>query len=184
MSIIYIFAPVKAKELCKGTLSPILLQVLKMIKKEDIMLTIQPLVEQKNAFIVDVIVKSSNKIIVELDSFDKVTIDDCVDISRLIESNFNRDTEDYELEVSSAGLSSPFKVIEQYQKNLGKEIETVTKEGKKLTGILSHISEKSFKIDIKKTEKVEGKKKRQEIIETIEIPFDKAKFTKVVFNFK
>lgn len=154
-----------------------------MINKTDILSIIQPIVEQKNAFIVDVIVSASNKIIVELDSFDKVTIDDCVDISRIINENFDRETEDYELEVSSAGLSSAFKVLQQYQKNIGKEVETVTKEGKKLTGILSQISEKAFSIDVKKSVKVEGKKKKQVVLESVEIPFEKVKSTKIVFNF-
>ena len=154
-----------------------------MINKTDILNIIQPIVEQKKAFIVDVFESTANKIIVELDSFDKITIDDCVDVSRVINDHFDRETEDYELEVSSAGLSSAFKVLQQYQKNIGKEVETVTKDGKKLTGILSLVSEKAFSIDVKKSVKVEGKKKKQVVLESIEIPFEKVKSTKIVFNF-
>ena len=169
--------------ICVRGHSPLFYYRYDMINKTDILNIIQPIVEQKKAFIVDVFVSTANKIIVELDSFDKITIDDCVDVSRVINDHFDRETEDYELEVSSAGLSSAFKVIQQYQKNIGKEVETVTKDGKKLTGILNQVSEKAFSIDVKKSVKVEGKKKKQVVLESLEIPFEKVKSTKIVFNF-
>ena len=90
-----------------------------MITKENIKDLIIDLIEDKNAFIVDIKVGASNKINIEIDSIDGFSIDDCVDVSKLIESNYDRDEEDFELEVASAGLSEPFKVVRQYQKKLG-----------------------------------------------------------------
>ena len=49
-------------------------------------------------------------------------IEDCVELSKYIEDRLSRDEEDYELEVGSAGLGQPFKVPQQYQNSLDKEI--------------------------------------------------------------
>lgn len=155
-----------------------------MITKERIEDIINDSIKEKKAFIVDIKVSSSNKINVEIDSIDGFTIDDCVEVSRLIESNFNRDEEDFELEVASAGLSEPFKVIQQYQKNLNKEVETLTKSGIKIKGTLSKVTDDGFEIEEPKMVKVEGKKKKQPVIEKHWFDFDQVKATKVVIKFK
>ncbi|MCB2197022.1 MAG: ribosome assembly cofactor RimP [Bacteroidetes bacterium] len=155
-----------------------------MITKERIKDIINDSIKEKNAFIVDIKVSSSNKINVEIDSIDGFTIDDCVEVSRLIESNLNRDEEDFELEVASAGLSEPFKVIQQYQKNLNKEVETLTKSGIKIKGTLSKVTDDGFEIEEPKMVKVEGKKKKQPVIEKHWFDFDQVKATKVVIKFK
>jgi ribosome maturation factor RimP len=78
-------------------------------------------------FIVDIIVKQGNKIIVLLDNDNGVSIGDCVSMSRHIESNLDREKEDFELSVMSPGLSEPFKIVRQYQKNIDKQVDVVTK---------------------------------------------------------
>ncbi len=155
-----------------------------MITKEKIENIISEIIEEKDAFIVDIKISSSNKINLDIDSNDGFTIDDCVEVSRLIESNLDRDVEDYELEVASAGLSESFKVIQQYQKNLNKEVETITKEGLKIKGILSKVSDSGFEIEESKMVKVEGKKKKQNVIETHPFSFDQVKSTKIIIKFK
>lgn len=155
-----------------------------MITKEDIRDIIAGIVEDKKAFIVDIKVSSSNKINIEMDSFVGFTIDDCVEVSRLVESRLDRDKEDFELEVASAGLSEPFKVIQQYQKNLGKEVETLTNEGLKIKGILANVSDTGFELEESKKFKAEGKKKKQDVIEKHEFSFDQVKSTKIVIRFK
>lgn len=155
-----------------------------MITKEDIISIIKGVVSQKNAFIVEVKVSSSNHITVEVDSFKGISIDDCVEISRLIENNLNRDIEDYELEVSSAGLSSAFKVVEQYHKNTRNEIEVIIKSGKKLTGILKQVNETGIVLETKTLKRIEGKKKKQEFVEELPLTFADIKSTKLVIHFK
>lgn len=155
-----------------------------MITKEKIEDIIIDTIKEKNAFLVDIKISSSNKINVEIDRVDGFTIDDCVEVSRLIESNLDRDKEDFELEVSSAGLSEPFKVIQQYQKNLNKEVETLTKSGTKIKGVLSKVTDEGFEIEEPKLVKVEGKKKKQPITEKHWFAFDEIKSTKVVITFK
>ena len=58
----------------------------------------------------------------------KITIDDCIQFSRAIEHNLDRDKEDFELEVSSAGMSSPFKVYQQYVKHVGRQVKLILKK--------------------------------------------------------
>ncbi|MDE5553964.1 MAG: ribosome assembly cofactor RimP, partial [Muribaculaceae bacterium] len=107
-----------------------------MIDKQLLAKTVEDAIAGTNLFVVDIAVKPGNNIIVEVDSAEGVDIDTCVDITRKIESVFDRDVEDYELEVGSAGLTSPFKVKGQYEKNIGNEVEIVTRDGRKLSGRL------------------------------------------------
>ena len=155
-----------------------------MIEEEKIRNIITDIVRQKDAFIVAIKVSSSNKINIEIDSVSGFSINDCIEVSKLIESKLDREEEDFELEVASAGLSEPFKVIQQYQKNLEKEIETITIEGEKIIGVLSHVSDNGFEIEESKMVKVEGKKKKQNIIEKHQFAFDKVKSTKIIIKFK
>ena len=88
-----------------------------MINKKDIEKIVIEKLTDTSYFLVDVLVSKDNNIAVEIDSFDFVDIDFCIELSREIEKHFDRDIEDFDLEVGSAGLSSPFKVEQQYQKN-------------------------------------------------------------------
>ena len=155
-----------------------------MIDREKIINIIKDTVDEKEAFIVEVKVSSSNKINIEIDSISGFSINDCVEVSRLVESQLDREEEDFELEVASAGLSEPFKVIQQYQKNLGKEVETLTSEGQKIKGILTDVTDEDFEVEESKMVRVEGKKKKQNVIEKHRFTFDQVKSTKIIIKFK
>ena len=86
---------------------------------------------ENESFLVDVIISPTNKIRVTIDNFQGVSIQECVSVSRFIENQLDREAEDFELEVSSPGLDQPFKVLQQYQKYLGREVEIKFFEGKK-----------------------------------------------------
>ena len=136
-----------------------------------------------NNFIVDISVKPGNKITVLLDNDKGVSIADCVAMSRQIEFNLDRDKEDFELSVMSAGLTEPFRILRQYQKNIGKFVDVVTKENKKLMGKLLEATSEGILLETKHKEKVEGKKAKQEIINNIKLTFNQIKETKVVILF-
>lgn len=148
---------------------------------------IRELLEQKlasnNCFIVDVKVAVGNKIIVLIDSDKGVSIDDCVAVSRHIEQNLDREQEDFELNVMSAGLSEPFKIVRQYIKNIGKEVELSTVENKKIKGTLLAANEEGVEIEVKSMEKVEGKKKKQLIVSIIKLTYNQIKTTKLILSF-
>ena len=139
--------------------------------------------EGKDLFLVDVKVKPDNLIEVEIDSDSPVSIEACEWLTRKIESEFDRDKEDYTLEVGSAGLTSPFKVKRQYVKNVGREVEVVTKEGKKLSGLLKNAGDDSFTVTVK--EKVKKPEAKRPVIEEVDHTFgyDEVKQTKYILKF-
>lgn len=148
---------------------------------------IQQLVEEKISgtpnFIVDISVKPGNKITVLMDSDKGIVIADCVQVSRHIESNLNRDVEDFSLEVSSPGLDYPLKKVRQYKKNIGRQVSSTTKEGEKVTGKLIDADENGIVIETKSKERIEGKKSKQLIINNINLTYNQLKETKVVLSF-
>ena len=137
-----------------------------------------------DCFLVDVSVSSDNVIVVEIDNETGIDIDFCVELSRHIESRLDRDAEDFELEVGSAGLTSPFKVLRQYKKNIGNEVEVLTTDGRKIKGILSAADENSFSVDETKMLKKEGDKRKRPYTETISFEYNQVKYTKYIINIK
>ena len=101
-----------------------------MIDKNVVKGLVDEWLEGKEYFLVDIQISSDDKIVVEIDHADGVWIEDCVELSKYIEDRLSRDEEDYELEVGSAGLGQPFKVPQQYQNFIGKEVEVLGKEWK------------------------------------------------------
>ena len=99
-------------------------------------------------YLVDVTVKPGNLIVVEIDHDEAVGIDDCVTLSRYIEERIDRNIEDYELEVGSSGIGSPLKIVRQYMKNMGNEMEVLLKSGLKLKGILKSADENGITIAV------------------------------------
>jgi len=138
---------------------------------------------------VDIQVSSANTIKVFLDAEKGVSISDCVNISRSIEGQLDRDKEDFELEVSSYGLFSPFKLLLHYKKNLGREIEVYLNEGKNFKGVLSNFETDAnnnleyIEVIQKKKKKLEGKKKKIEVEEIIKVKKDEIKKVKLVPKF-
>ena len=138
-----------------------------------------------NLFLVDIEVSGDNRIVVEVDSREgSVKIDDCVAINRAVEASFDRDVEDYELEVGSAGLTSPFKVKAQYEKNLGNEVEVLTNDGRKLKGVLSAVDDDTFTIKVTKKVKPEGAKRPVMVEEDETINYNETKYTRYLIQFK
>lgn len=112
-----------------------------MIDKDLLTGTVKEAIAGTDLFIVDIRVTPDNTITVEVDSPTAVDIDACAAITRKIEEKFDRDTEDYELEVGSAGITSDFKIRAQYTKNIGNDVEVLTRDGRKLHGVLTAVAE-------------------------------------------
>jgi Uncharacterized protein conserved in bacteria len=155
-----------------------------MISKESIYQSVEQFLVDSDYYLVDVKVSPDNRVSVEIDSFNGVSLDYCIEVNRYIESQFDREVEDYELEVSSAGLTEPFKVIKQYEKNIGNEVEVLTKAGKKLTGVLAEATENEFVLEIEKTEKPEGSKRKVTVTENVTFAYTDIKYTKYIIRFK
>jgi len=137
-----------------------------------------------NDFLVDIKISKTNKIEVFIDNFKGMSIEKCIEISKFIEKNLDRDKEDFELYVSSPGLDKPFKVKEQYQKNLNKEIEIITADDKKIKGTLTKIDNNEITVNETKKVKKEGHKKKQTEKFTHKLNINNIKSTKVKILFK
>jgi ribosome maturation factor RimP len=147
---------------------------------------ITQLIEDKlteEQFIVSLDVTPTSQIMVTLDSMNGITIDDCVQISRLVEGSLDREEDDFELQVSSAGLGQPLKVYRQFEKNIGQEMEVVLTNGEKLEGLLKSADQDGFELETTKREKLEGHKKKQLITRVHRIAFDEAKTVKNIIKF-
>ena len=140
--------------------------------------------EDKEYFLVDVCVSPDDKIVVEIDHAEGVWIDDCVELSRFIESKLDREEEDYELEVGSAGIGQPFKVLKQYLIHIGKEVEVLTRDGKKLEGVLKDANEENITLTVLKKVKPEGAKRPKLVEEDITYTYNDIKYTKYLISFK
>lgn len=134
-------------------------------------------------FLVDLSVSASNEIKIEIDSVESVDIDYCMELSRAIEEAFPREPEDYELEVGSAGLTAPFKVRGQYEKNIGNEVEVLATDGKKYKGRLRKVDDDGFTVDIRTRVRREGEKRPVEVTEEKRFAYSDAKSVKYIFEF-
>ncbi len=154
-----------------------------MISKETIQSIVEPYLAEKGFFLVSIKCSPANEIEILIDSMESIDIDQCIQLSRYIETRLNRDEEDFELTVGSAGIGDPFKIPEQYRKHTGKEVEVVLRNGNKLKGILSDVRENTIKITYEKKMPVEGKKKKEIISVTDELLFSDIKTTRLVIKF-
>ncbi len=155
-----------------------------MINKDTIKHIVEDFIFKTDYFIVEINISVSNQIKVYIDSFKSVSLDFCVQLTKNIESKLNREIEDYELEVSSAGITSPFKVEEQYKKNIGNEVELFTVESKKIVGKLLKYEEESITIEIETKEKPEGAKRKILVQKELIIPRNNIRTIKQHLRFK
>lgn len=154
-----------------------------MIKESQIQGIINDKLQEDEMFLVELVVKPGNKIYVMIDHDDGVPISYCIELSKMIEAGLNRDEEDFELEVASAGIGQPFKVKRQYQKNIGREVEVLKADGKKITGKLLEVGESDFSIEVEEMVKVEGKKRKQLQVNQVNCKFDEVKQVKDIISF-
>jgi ribosome maturation factor RimP len=155
-----------------------------MIDKDIVSRLVEEKLTSSDNYLVDVEISSDNRIVIEIDNDKGVCIDDCVELSHYLEEHLDRDAEDFELEVGSAGITSPFKILRQYVKNIGNDIEMQLKSGVKLTGVLKSADEKGAVITVKKQVKPEGAKRKMTVEEDQFYPFDEIKYTKYLISFK
>jgi ribosome maturation factor RimP len=155
-----------------------------MISKEQILTLIEDKLKDEEFFLVDLEILPGNIINIELDGYEGIAIKDCVDFSRQIEHNLDREEEDFELHVSSPGLDKPFRVFQQYEKNIGREVKVVPSEGQVVKGTLIKVDAEKITIEHSFKQKIEGKKKKETITEQEIIPFTNIKETTIIISFK
>ena len=140
--------------------------------------------EGTDLFVVEVRVSPANEIVVTVDSDTQVGIDRCVELSRSIEGALDREQEDFELTVMSAGIGQPLKMLRQYRKLIGRPVEVILKDGGKIVGNLTDASEISIAVEYEERVAVEGKKRKQLVMTRRELSLDEVKSTCEYLDFK
>jgi ribosome maturation factor RimP len=154
-----------------------------MISKDIVRNSVLAVIHETSIFLVDVNVNSANRISVKVDKPEGITIDDCVNISRAIESGLNRETEDFELEVSSPGLTEPLTVLEQYRKNCGRPVDVVKRDGQKISGLLQQADDEGIILHVKTKIRETGQKRPKTVMQPVTLNFNDIKTTKVTITF-
>lgn len=157
-----------------------------MINKDVVKTAVEEWLSQNEYFLVDVEMTSDGRIVIEIDHTDGVWIEDCAELSRFLQEKLGDELGDYELEVGSAGIGQPFKVIQQYRNHIGKEVEVLPLDGKKLQGILKEVSEdgQSFVVTVKEKQQQEGKKRPVMVEVDKSFGIAEVKYTKYLLTFK
>ena len=150
-----------------------------MISESKIVELVEAKLRDTDFFIVKITISTGNKIEVELDGDNGFPISECVNFSKQIESNLDREEEDFSLRVSTPGLTKPFIVFRQYAKNLGRVVKVTTSEGNEYEGELKIATEQEIEIEIRRMERLEKKKKKREEKEKKTQTMEKKKETKL-----
>jgi ribosome maturation factor RimP len=150
-----------------------------MITEKQLSGLIQNFLRGSDKFLIEVVIKASNHIMVFIDGDHGVTIDDCKGLSRYLEQNLDRETEDFDLVVSSAGADRPLKIPRQYLRYIGKKLEVAAVNGTKAEGLVLAANDEGIKLE------VEIKKSKKEIVKNImALSYVEIKSAKAVLSFK
>lgn len=155
-----------------------------MIDKNIIKNLVNEWLTGKEYFLVEADVDNQNKISIEIDHKDGVWIEDCCKLSKFIEEHLDREKEDFELEVGSAGIGQPFKVLQQYINSIGYDVELMTAEGKKLEGFMKDADEEGFTFVYEEKQRIEGKKRPQMVEVERHFAYGEVKWVKNIIEFK
>lgn len=155
-----------------------------MITKETVKTLVEEWLSEKgNYFLVD-IQMDGDRIAIEIDHADGVWIEDCAELSRFLQDKLGDELGEYELEVGSAGIGQPFKVEQQYLNHIDDEVEVLTADGKKVTGVLKAVEGRQFTVTVLEKQVPEGKKRPVKVEVDKLFSMDEVKSTKYVLAFK
>lgn len=154
-----------------------------MIEKGALQAFVEKELDGTSYFLVGIEMNPGNVVDVEIDADGDVDISECERISRAIEAEFAPDSDDYEITVGSAGLTSPLKMLRQYKKYMGREVEVLPREGKKVIGVLTEAGPESFTVVSKEKVKKPDQKRpvEEEVAHTYK--YDEIKYTKYHLKF-
>ena len=155
-----------------------------MIERNTVKTVVEEWLSGNDYFLVDVTFTPDDRIVVEIDHADGVWIEDCAELSRFMQERLGEELGDYELEVGAAGIGQPFKVEQQYLNHIGKDVEVLDAEGKKVQGVLKQVDGRDFVVTVKEKQKLEGKKRPQLVDVDKTFNMDNIKYTKYLLSFK
>ena len=157
-----------------------------MIDKNTIEKAVEEWLQKGDYYLVDVEMTADDRIVIEIDHADGVWIEDCADLSRHLQETLGEELGDYELEVGSAGIGQPFKVMQQYVNHIGKEVEVLQQNGQKVQGILKTVDTEAgqFTVTVKEKQLLEGKKRPELVDVDKTFAVSDVKYCKYLLAFK
>jgi ribosome maturation factor RimP len=157
-----------------------------MIDKNIVKTAVDEWLAKGDYYLVDLEMTADDRIVIEIDHVDGVWIEDCADLSRFLQEKLGEELGEYELEVGSAGIGQPFKVIQQYRNHIGKDVEVLTAEGKKLQGVMKSVSDDDtqFVVTVKEKQQVEGRKRPVVVDVDKTFAINGIKYCKYLLSFK
>ncbi len=145
---------------------------------------VQQYLKDTDYALITLAISNGNEILIEVDRLQGVDVDFCSALNQyMVEQLDTAGIEDYSLEVGSVSLTDPFKTRMQYEKNLGHDVEVLTREGKKMRGQLVSVDDETFAIEVDTMVAVEGKKRKQHEMITHTFGYDDVKYTKYDLKF-
>lgn len=153
-----------------------------MLKDKVEVLLDKALAQNKSLFLIDFSVGLDNKIKVVLDGDNGVNLEDCIEVSRAIEHQLDREEEDFALEVTSAGATSPLVLPRQFKKNLGRKIKVITQDGE-IEGTLTAATEEAITLEWKAREPKPVGKGKHTVQKKQELGLSEINEAKVVLKF-
>ncbi len=155
-----------------------------MILEEKVHELVSTRISGSDLFLVDVIISGGNSVRVLLDSMKGLKVAECAELSKWLSGELDLVDEDHSLEVSSPGLDAPLVLKQQYEKNIGRDVEVIFTDGKKKKGKLLAIGEEGIEVElIEKAISGGSQKKKKNILVTKSFSLDEIKSTKVVISF-
>ena len=139
--------------------------------------------ERPSLFLVDLAITDAFKVTITLDGDNGVNLQDCIDISRAIDNNLDREEQDYSLEVASAGVSTPLKLVRQYRKNIGRTLKVKTTT-ETIEAKLEQVSDESIVLSWEAREPKKIGKGKETVQKTVTIPYSEIKeaIVTIIFN--
>ena len=139
--------------------------------------------EREDLFLIDLKISAGDDVTVILDGDNGVSLQDCLDASRAIEFNMDREEHDFSLQVMSAGLSEPLSTPRQYRKNLGRTLDILMNDSSKIEGELSKVDDDKITLTLKYRKPKEVGKGKVDVVEEKEIPYSEIKKALVAIKF-
>ena len=155
-----------------------------MIDTQKIIEAAEKHLQGTDLFVVGCTCSAANEIELTVDSDTSVDIDACVQLSRAVEAEFDREAEDFSLTVMSAGIGSPLKTLRQYRKLIGRPVEVLLQSGIKLLATLDEATGEALTLSYDEKQTVEGRKRKQTVRVTRHYSFDDVKYTREWLDFK
>ena len=141
------------------------------------------LAERKELFLIDLSINDANKISIVLDGDLGINLQDCIDISRAVENNLDREEQDFSLEVASAGISSPLKLIRQYKKNIGRTLKVKTNSLEEIEAQLTMANDEKITIEWQAREPKKIGKGKETVDKKLELSYVNIKEAIVIISF-